>query len=429
MKKIIIFLLLMSTIALSQKAVESKQITRQKPVIAQKKQVHSTSQVELKNIHNDKYMKRYNYQNNNQTTICESYNGNRVHCKVNTRYGINFLRQLSRSSCDYNWGYDNTGIWVDRGCRAEFSVNYGWNQTGSEGNIMICESHEFKRNYCPAHLDGREVFLLNQLSQSYCQNNWGYDRNGIWVSNGCRAEFVIEDRHYTQNDIVVCSSRNLQFQSCRADTRGGVEFIRQLSRSSCNGNWGYNRQGIWVTNGCRAKFKLIKYNNYGNNGGQHQSTVKCYSRKHRRKTCAADTSGGVRLQKQKSKVSCRGNWGYSHNQIWVDRGCRAIFQLHVDDHNYGNNGYGNGNQGNGNYGNNGYGNQGNGNHGNNGHNNQNTIIRCESKNLQRTSCIIPHDAKVRMTKQLSHKSCVKNWGYNKHEIWVANGCRAEFNIY
>lgn len=401
-------MLLMSTIALSQQAVKSKQVTKQSKI--------STSQVELKNTHNDKYIKRYNYQNNNHTIICESHNGNRVHCKTNTRYGINFLNQLSRSSCDYNWGYDNSGIWVDRGCRAEFSVNYGWDQTGSEGNIMICESHEFKRNYCSAQLRGREVFLLRQLSQSYCQNNWGYDRNGIWVSNGCRAEFVIEDRHYTQNDIVVCSSRNLQFQSCPANTRGGVEFIRQLSRSSCNGNWGYNRQGIWVTNGCRAKFKLIKYNNYGNNNGQHQ-TVKCYSRKHRRKACSADTSGGVRLIKQKSKVSCRGNWGFTHNKIWVDRGCRAIFQLHVDDHGYGN-------QGNGNYGNNNHGNQG-----NNGYNNQQRIIRCESKKLQRVACTIPRNSKVRMTKQLSHKSCIKNWGYNKNKIWVTNGCRAEFNIY
>lgn len=429
MKTIILLLIMLSNAALSQQAKnEVKNNRYNSPVVVVDTQ--ATKRMQYGNKHNDKYIKKYNYQNNNQTIICESNGSRRNHCNVNTKHGVNFIRQLSNSSCNYHWGYDQTGIWVDGGCRAEFSINYGWDQPGSEGNIMICESHNYNKQYCSAYLNGRDVFILRQLSSSSCQNNWGYDRNGIWVNNGCRAEFVVEDRNYNfGNDIVICSSRNQRFQGCPAETRGGVDFIRQLSRASCNGNWGYDQQGIWVTNGCRAKFKLRPYNNYGNNGGYGNNSIQlisCSSRNHQRKMCPADTSGGVKLKRQKSRSSCAGNWGFDRNGIWVNNGCRATFELNIN----GRNNYGN-NNGNNRYGNNnGQGNQNNyGNNQNNGYGNQNNRITCSSNNLNRRSCAIPTGAKVKFHKQLSRKSCSGNWGYNHREVWVTSGCRAEFNLY
>ncbi|MFK8010723.1 MAG: DUF3011 domain-containing protein [Marinicellaceae bacterium] len=395
MKKMIILILLISSTAFSQLVVQGI------------------------NSNNDKFLDKYNYHNDNDTIVCESINNRRAECYVDARFGVNIIRQISRSSCNYNWGYNQNGIWVDNGCRAEFSVNRGWDQSGSDSNIMVCESVRYKRNYCQTYLDGRDVFLLNQLSNSSCVNNWGYDRDGIWVTNGCRAEFVIEDRYMSYNDILTCSSRNLKFQSCRADTRGGVEFIKQISRASCNGNWGYDRNGIWVDNGCRARFRIIPYQNPSHNT---QDTVKCSSRSYQRKACFADTSGGVRLLKQHSNASCRGNWGYTRNQVWVDNGCRATFQLNV---------HGNQNQ-----------------HNNQGYNGQNQRGRtnnrfdnlprnqsrhdniiCSSRNSQRKTCSIPNGAKVKLERQISRSSCVGQWGYNRREIWVDNGCRAEFSIH
>ncbi len=45
-------------------------------------------------------------------------------CKVNTGQGVRIIRQRSESDCIYNrtWGYDRRGIWVDRGCRADFAI-------------------------------------------------------------------------------------------------------------------------------------------------------------------------------------------------------------------------------------------------------------------------------------------------------------------
>ena len=55
---------------------------------------------------------------------------------------------------------------------------------------------------------------------------------------------------------VTCESNNNQRRTCSADTRDGVRIVRQLSNSSCQGNWGYDRNRIWVSNGCRAEFLI-----------------------------------------------------------------------------------------------------------------------------------------------------------------------------
>jgi len=179
-----------------------------------------------------------------------------------------------------------------------------------------------------------------------------------------------------------------------------------------------------------------QHNDPGHNSG---STVTCSSRKSHRKTCYADTSGGVQLIRQLSRATCNGNWGYTQNQIWVDHGCRAKFQLYVNGGqrhgNTGNNNVGHGNtnssagHSNNNYNNtaghsnNNYNN--NAGHGNQGYNNR---IVCESINYNKNTCSIPQGARVSLSRQLSSASCDHNWGTSGGHVWVTNGCRAEFSI-
>jgi hypothetical protein len=56
---------------------------------------------------------------------CASDDGRRRYCDADTRGGVRLLRQRGNAECrlDYSWGYDRRGIWVDRGCRADFEVN------------------------------------------------------------------------------------------------------------------------------------------------------------------------------------------------------------------------------------------------------------------------------------------------------------------
>jgi hypothetical protein len=57
-----------------------------------------------------------------RTFSCESTSGQRQYCPSDVTNGVRMVRQLGDTSCveGYNWGRDEHGVWVDRGCRAEF---------------------------------------------------------------------------------------------------------------------------------------------------------------------------------------------------------------------------------------------------------------------------------------------------------------------
>ncbi len=143
---------------------------------------------------------------------CGSNNGSRAFCEADTRNGVTLSRQVSGTPCvqDKTWGYDNRGIWVDRGCRAEFSTNASRggfdgrndrrdpnnnnnNNNNRGGNTIVCASNNGERVYCDADTRGGNVQLVRQISGTACRQgqSWGWDRRGIWVDRGCRAEFSI----------------------------------------------------------------------------------------------------------------------------------------------------------------------------------------------------------------------------------------------
>lgn len=57
---------------------------------------------------------------------------------------------------------------------------------------------------------------------------------------------------------VRCESNDYRERLCRAETSGGVRLVRQLGDAACRQGrtWGTTRQGIWVSNGCRADFEV-----------------------------------------------------------------------------------------------------------------------------------------------------------------------------
>ena len=55
---------------------------------------------------------------------CSSNNGKRNWCNVGNSRDAQLVRQISGSPCvrGDTWGIDQRGLWVDRGCRADFRV-------------------------------------------------------------------------------------------------------------------------------------------------------------------------------------------------------------------------------------------------------------------------------------------------------------------
>ena len=204
---------------------------------------------------------------------CDS-RGSRRRCSFDTRgpVSITVRRQYSAASCveGTSWGWHDGEVWVDNGCRAEFLITPRHEDRGDRGDraehrrdrgeVIICEAGE-RRHRCDAFVP-YGVVMQRQLSHRDCirGESWGFDRDGIWVDHGCRAEFYIEgeDRREHHAEHIVCESHNGQNEICEADTRFGVELTRQLSASACvfRRSWGYNDRGIWVRDGCRAEFTI-----------------------------------------------------------------------------------------------------------------------------------------------------------------------------
>ena len=205
---------------------------------------------------------------------CSSNSGDRVYCEADTRAGVMLVRQISGSPCreGETWGFDRRGIWVDRGCRAEFSLGgrpggpeFGGGGGGGGGRTLTCSSDNGGRVLCEADVRGRGVEMVRQISGSPCREGetWGYDARGIWVDRGCRAEFAITRMRPGGPEVgggrtLTCSSNDGNRVFCDADTRGGVALVRQISGSPCREGqtWGWDKRGIWVDRGCRAEFSV-----------------------------------------------------------------------------------------------------------------------------------------------------------------------------
>jgi hypothetical protein len=360
-----------------------------------------------------------------QILRCESIDSNTKYCDADTRDGVRMAKQLSKTRCieGQNWGYDDRGIWVGSGCRAEFEIGYGrqygWQQGGGNGQTVRCESYGSRPNYCNA--DTRfGVALIQQLSSKQCVEgrSWGADSRGIWVSDGCRAEFEVGGRggNDPQYKVVRCESLDSREKFCELDGRyNRVRMVKQLSRAQCiqGQTWGSDGRGLWVSNGCRATFEVSR--TYAQDRGQ---TVRCESKGSTR-YCDVDTRGGVRLVRQLSSSRCTQGqtWGWDNRGIWVTRSCGAEFEVGAGAGNapvYGNS--------NGGYGNNGYGN-----------NNGGQLLSCESQDGRYMFCPINsgYVREVRIERQISKTPCRQNenWGFRNDGVWVNGGCRAEFRVY
>jgi hypothetical protein len=147
----------------------------------------------------------YGYGYNSGTFRCESRDRRTTRCPTRG-YHVQFIRQYSDMPCvrGRSWGQDRYGVWVTNGCRALFRYdnrgNWGWNDgwdngwNSGGGDFVRCESRDNRSRTCQMSV-GRhgDIRLVRQLSDTPCVegHNWGRSRSGVWVSGGCRAEFVV----------------------------------------------------------------------------------------------------------------------------------------------------------------------------------------------------------------------------------------------
>jgi Protein of unknown function (DUF3011) len=174
--------------------------------------------------------------------------------------------------------------------------------------------------------------------------------------------------------IVSCSSGDMHYHTCSVGPNSGIRLVRQRSESPCERGRSYGVRGnqIWVDHGCRAEFEVLTGNDrsargrndrdrddrgrndgyqngrgnngpgYGQNGnegyrgdrgnngpGGPTRAVVCGSNDMHLATCNIGPNRGVRVLRQMSESPCRlgRTFGVRGNQLWVDRGCRAQFEV------------------------------------------------------------------------------------------------------
>lgn len=73
-----------------------------------------------------------------------------------------------------------------------------------------------------------------------------------------------------QGRTITCESKYQRYQYCRVNTQNRVRLTRKLSNNPCTEgrSWGYDRRGVWVDDGCRARFE-VAYRSGGNHGWDH----------------------------------------------------------------------------------------------------------------------------------------------------------------
>ena len=206
---------------------------------------------------------------------------------------------------------------------------------------------------------------------------------------------------------VTCESNSGQTRNCPLNSSGKVHLQTQLSRAVCfeGQSCGTYDNSVWVSNGCRATFRVSQNNSYNRNYSSSSNNGKAAA------AAAAILIGAAAVAAASNKNNSHGSYSNSgYNDRYGD-----------NYNNYGNNGYNNGY--NNNYGNN---------HNNYGNNYGSRSITCESRdrNRQRCSTFVGR-GNVQISRKLSNAACRfgQDWDYDNNAIYVWNGCRAIFSVY
>lgn len=209
------------------------------------------------------------------------------------------------------------------------------------------------------------------------------------------------DSVFAESTTIECSSRKHRPEICRVDNTVTAKLIRQRSVVDCikGKTWGYDRDGVWVRNGCRGRFQV----EFGEKRGSDKRWKKlaardiyCASPKGQYAHCKVNIHGKVRLIHQFSGRNCtRGrSWGVDDRGVWVNRGCSAIFR--VADRG--------------------------------ARATRREYFGCSSEEFSLVRCEILLPSTISFGQQLSRTQCVKGktWGEDDRGVWVKGGCSARF---
>lgn len=208
--------------------------------------------------------------------------------------------------------------------------------TAANAQEIRCQSRNFQYQHCPSNGEVIDATLVRQESQAACirGRTWGWNSNGVWVSNGCSGRFRVQTFQplppWSGGDRMRCESRGFRYEFCAVPQRVfDVQLIRQTSNAACilGRSWGWRADGVWVNDGCAGEFRVRT--DFSPAPPVRPGFVTCSSRSFRYNVCDTGPISGAQLVTQISQSPCiRGRtWGTTPAGIWVDQGCSATFRI------------------------------------------------------------------------------------------------------
>jgi hypothetical protein len=205
-----------------------------------------------------------------------------------------------------------------------------------------------------------------------------------------------------QTSMVRCESRGSSQEQCPIPSIARVELARTLSQEACREghNWGVSPGFIWVTRGCRAEFAVTSTGyepGPGNATANRNQLRACQSEADRRLAAYSYDQISVEPDSRQGSVAYVRWWaGPTGGLCAVDANGRVL-QFTTNPASGGG---------------------------------VTTRIVCESRRNGREECRIPAGARIRLLRQTGDSPCRLNdtYGQGAEYIWVAEGCRAEFEV-
>jgi hypothetical protein len=197
----------------------------------------------------------------------------------------------------------------------------------TEAVVIRCGANRGMEAFCPA--DTRQgVTLVRQLSRAGCWKGttWGTNRRGIWVANGCRADFAVAQPYAVRREVY---GRPPVRVAGGGDRNAALALgLLGIAAIASNRDWDDDDRYAYV-----GRHRIYdRYDRYHDQywtpyERQRPAVIRCESIDHQFRSCAAPTSRGVEIYRQISRTPCRfrTNWGYDARGIWVDEGCAAEF--------------------------------------------------------------------------------------------------------
>jgi hypothetical protein len=136
---------------------------------------------------------------NQRHVTCNSRDNNYNYCRVDTENQVRLSRKLSSHDCieGETWGYDDHGVWVDRGCRADFAVGrsgYSDYNQNTSGGVPAWAVGNFKgqneRDHTPAAIS---ISRSGDVSATWA----GQQHTGYFESRNMRLgdlDFIVKQR-------------------------------------------------------------------------------------------------------------------------------------------------------------------------------------------------------------------------------------------